>query len=104
MTKNVAARQTNNLRQEPVGHGLVQLSHGTVGNLACKCSPEDNADFLIKKDRIVCSSCGREVLCLPPLIGIYKATCFCCISSSIKSTFILDARGIYVCTWCGQTK
>ena len=23
---------------------------------------------------------------------------------SVKSTFVLDSRGIYTCTWCGRTK
>lgn len=83
---------------------LPKLVSGTLIKLACKCSPDDDADFLIKKDRIVCTTCGHEVLCAPPVLGVFSATCACCISSSIKSTFILDSRGMYVCTWCGVTR
>jgi hypothetical protein len=37
-------------------------------------------------------------------LGVFKATCACCCSHSIKSTFILDSKGAYVCTWCGVTR
>jgi hypothetical protein len=104
MSGDTAIRQTSHLPQEPVNGGLVHLSHGSISNLACKCSSKDTADFLIKKDRIVCAFCDREIFCLPPILGVYKATCSCCTSSSVKSTFVLDSRGIYTCTWCGRTK
>jgi hypothetical protein len=78
--------------------------YGSLANLACKCSTRDNVDFLIKDDRIVCAFCDREIVCLPPVIGVFKATCACCNSPSIKSTFVLDSRGIYTCTWCGRTR
>lgn len=84
--------------------GLPELFHGTLGKLACKCSTKNDVDFLIKKDRIVCACCGREVLCLPPLMGVYVASCNCCASGAIKSTFVLDSRGIYTCTWCGVAR
>ena len=83
---------------------LTPLLQGTLGSLACKCSTKNDVDFLIKKDKIICSSCGSEVSCFPPLIGVYQATCNCCVSVSIKSTFVLDSRGIYTCTWCGRTR
>ena len=83
---------------------LPGVLHGTLTKLACKCSVDDNADFLIKKDRIVCAACGHEVFCVPPVLGIFSATCACCSSPSIKSTFILDSRGMYICTWCGVNR
>ncbi len=104
MAENVAIQPANNLSREHANTGLARLSHGSLTNLACKCSPKDNVDFLIKEDRIVCAFCGREVLCLPPLVGVYKATCACCNTPSVKSTFVLDSRGLYICTWCGRTK
>lgn len=84
--------------------GLVPFSSGTMGSLACKCSSENDMDFLIKQDRIVCASCGNEVPCLPPMVGIYHASCNCCVSVAVKSTFVLDSRGVYTCTWCGRTR
>src|SRR5579863_9945551 len=78
--------------------------HGTLTKLACKCSANDNADFLIKNDRIVCASCAHEVECAPPVLGIFKASCACCSSPAIKTTFVLDSKGAYVCTWCGATR
>lgn len=84
--------------------GLNHLFYGTVGKLACKCSTRNDMDFLIKKDKIVCAACGNEIICLPPLVGVYIATCRCCASISIKSTFVLDSRGIYTCSWCGQVR
>ncbi len=83
---------------------LPSLEFGTLIGVACKCSADDDADFLIKSDRIVCAACGKEVLCTPPILGVFKATCACCCSHSIKSTFILDSKGAYVCTWCGVTR
>jgi hypothetical protein len=80
------------------------LSFGTLGKLACKCSVKNDMDFLIKTDKIICASCGNEVVCLPPLVGVFYATCNCCASAFIKSTFVLDSRGIYTCTWCGRTR
>jgi hypothetical protein len=104
MVGNTAIRQANQLPREHVDSGLANLLHGSLTNLACKCSIKDTADFLIKKDRIVCACCDREVFCLPPILGVYKATCSCCSSFSVKSTFVLDSRGLYTCTWCGRTK
>lgn len=83
---------------------LPGLQYGTITKLACKCSTDDNNDFLIKKDRIVCAACGKEVLCLPPILGVFKASCACCSNPSIKTTFVLDSKGAYVCTWCGVTR
>lgn len=80
---------------------LPNLQYGAVTRVACKCSPDDDADFLIKSDRIVCAACGKEIFCTPPLLGVFKATCACCCTHSIKTTFILDSSGAYVCTWCG---
>jgi hypothetical protein len=100
----VIAIQTNQLPQEQGNGGLAHLLYGTLGRLACKCSTKNDMDFLIKKDKIICASCGHEILCLPPLVGVYAATCNCCASISVKSTFVLDARGIYTCTWCGRTR
>jgi hypothetical protein len=64
----------------------------------------DFTDFLIKDDRIVCASCGREIRCVPPLKGVFTATCGCCISTEVKTTFVLDAKGVYTCTWCGRSR
>jgi hypothetical protein len=100
----VIAIQTNQLPQEQGNGGLAHLLYGTLGRLACKCSTKNDMDFQIKKDKIICASCGHEILCLPPLVGVYAATCNCCASISVKSTFVLDARGIYTCTWCGRTR
>src|SRR6267378_3381281 len=96
--------QINQLPRDQGNGGLAHLLYGSVGRLACKCSPKNDADFLIKADRIICASCGREVSCIPPLVGVFVATCNCCVSPSIKSTFVLDARGIYTCTWCGKSR
>jgi hypothetical protein len=96
--------QTNQLPQEQGNGGLAHLLYGTLGGLACKCSKKNDMDFLIKKDKIVCASCGRQILCLPPMVGIYMAACDCCASVAIKSTFVLDSQGIYTCTWCGRTR
>jgi hypothetical protein len=85
--------------QKPVQSSTSQITallpaalQGTIGKLACKCTPHDNADFLIKKDRIVCASCALEIVCTPPLLGVFKAT------------FVLDSAGAYVCTWCGAVR
>lgn len=86
------------------GKELSYLVCGTLTRLACKCSAKNDMDFLIKKDKIICASCGREILCLPPLVGVYIAACNCCASVSVKSTFVLDSQGIYTCTWCGQVR
>jgi hypothetical protein len=104
MAENVAIQPANELPREYVGSTLGSTSRGSLANLACKCSSKDNMDFLIKADRIVCAFCDREILCLPPILGVYKATCACCNSPSVKSTFVLDSRGLYVCTWCGRTR
>jgi len=104
MVDNTAIQQANQLPQDKVSLGSANLLHGSLTHLACKCSAKDTADFLIKKDRIVCAFCDREIFCLPPILGVFKATCSCCSSFSIKSTFVLDSRGLYVCTWCGRTK
>jgi hypothetical protein len=104
MAENVAVQPANQLPREHVSRGVPQALRGSLTHLACKCSAKDNIDFLIKEDRIVCAFCGREILCLPPIIGVYKATCACCNSPSVKSTFVLDSRGLYICTWCGRTK
>jgi hypothetical protein len=100
----VSTIQTNQLPREQGNGGLAHLLYGTLGKLACKCSTKNDVDFLIKKDKIICACCGSEVQCMPPLVGVYVATCDCCASAAIKSTFILDARGIYTCTWCGRTR
>jgi hypothetical protein len=104
MANNTAIQQATQLPREHASSGLASLLHGSLTSLACKCSLKDTADFLIKQDRIVCGFCGREILCLPPIMGVYKATCGCCSSTSIKSTFVLDSRGIYICTWCGRSR
>jgi hypothetical protein len=104
MVDNTAIQRADQSPREHVSTGLVNLLHGTVSHLACKCSAKDTADFLIKKDRIVCAFCDREIVCLPPILGVFKATCSCCSSFAVKSTFVLDSRGIYTCTWCGRTK
>ena len=104
MVHNTAIQQANQLPREHVSSGLADSLRGSLANLACKCSLKDNMDFLIKEDRIVCAFCDREVFCLPPIVGVYKATCGCCSSPSVKSTFVLDSRGLYICTWCGRTK
>ncbi len=101
MAQGVAITQnTYSLHQAPPVI-LPSLQYGTLAKVACKCSAEDDADFLIKADRIVCAGCGKEVLCTPPILCVFKATCACCCSHLIKSTFILDSTGAYVCTWCG---
>jgi hypothetical protein len=100
----VSVSQASEVTQNQGVPAYSQYLPGTLGGLSCKCSPDDNMDFLIKKDRIVCACCGTEVLCLPPLIGVYHASCSCCVSTSVKSTFILDSRGIYTCTWCGRAR
>jgi len=100
----VSAIQSSQVSRRQGSEGLMNLLQGTLGRLACKCSSKNDVDFLIKKDRIICSSCGNEVVCLPPLIGVYQATCNCCVSAAIKSTFVLDSRGVYTCTWCGRTR
>jgi len=104
MVDNTASQQANQLPRAHTVSDLASSLHGSLTKLACKCSLTDNVDFLIKKDRIVCAFCDREIVCLPPILGVYKATCSCCASPSIKSTFILDSRGLYVCTWCGRAK
>jgi hypothetical protein len=100
----VSTIQTNQLPRNQGSGVLGQLLCGTLGKLACKCSAKNDVDFLIKKDKIVCACCGHEVSCLPPLLGVYVATCNCCASASVKSTFVLDSRGIYTCTWCGRAR
>ena len=86
------------------GRARPKWSGGTLSGLACKCIENEKTDFLLKEDRIVCASCGREVLCSPPVRGVYEATCGCCISTDIKTTFVLDAKGNYTCTWCGGSR
>ncbi len=104
MSEGVAIQPAKQLPRDHAASGVTGTLRGSLTNLACKCSPKDNVDFLIKEDRIVCAFCDREVICLPPILGVYRATCACCSSPSIKSTFVLDSRGVYVCTWCGRTK
>jgi len=105
MTHSSVIQQASKSPREQGTGGRAQPStFGTLAKLACKCSVKNDVDFLIKKDRIVCASCGRQVLCAPPLIGIYMAACDCCASAAVKSTFVLDTDGIYTCTWCGRTR
>ncbi len=104
MVDNTAIRRANPLPQATINSGLADSLRGSLANLACKCSLKDDMDFLIKEDRIVCAFCDREILCVPPILRVYKATCSCCNSPSVKSTFVLDSRGLYTCTWCGRTK
>lgn len=96
-------QQVEAAKQHPVAVGS-EWKGGTVSGLACKCSPADDRDFLVKGDRLVCATCGREVACAPPIRGVFKAACECCTSPSIKTTFVLDVTGTYVCTWCGRTR
>jgi hypothetical protein len=77
---------------------------GTLSGLACKCLEDGFTDFLIKDECIVCACCGRVIKCVPPIKGIYSATCGCCISTEIKTTFVLDSKGVYTCTWCGRSR
>src|ERR1700733_10511485 len=104
MAHSAAVQQTSPTPREHVVSGLSHSLRGTLADLACKCSTKDNIDFLIKEDRVVCAFCGREILCVPPILGIFKATCSCCNSASVKSAFVLDSRGIYTCTWCGRAR
>src|SRR5450432_1815125 len=104
MAHSIALPQANQLPREHVNSGLVHSLRGSLSKLACKCSTKDDADFLIKEDRIICASCGQQIVCMPPVLGVYKATCSCCNSASVKSTFVLDSRGIYTCTWCSRTR
>src|ERR1700733_3638921 len=104
MTHSIAPVEAPRAHLKQVENGLVQSLRGSLASLACKCSTKDNADYLIKEDRIVCAFCGREVFCVPPIMGVFKATCSCCSSPSIKTTFVLDSRGIYSCTWCSRTR
>jgi hypothetical protein len=104
MAENVAIQPVTQLPRGSVTSSITGSSRGSLANLACKCSAKDNVDFLIKADRIVCAFCDREIPCLPPILGVYRATCACCNSPSVKSTFVLDSRGLYVCTWCGRTR
>jgi len=108
MARTIAIQQTGQLPQERGGAGSELIhtvpTHGRIARMACKCSTKNDMDFLIKTDRIVCAFCGREVFCQPPLLGVYVAACGCCSSPSIKSTFVLDSRGIYICTWCGRSR
>jgi hypothetical protein len=104
MTQGTVAPQPAKSSTSQPAAILPSVMHGTVGKLACKCTHKDDADFLIKKDRIVCAACAQEIRCTPPLMGIYKATCACCSSPSIKTTFVLDSSGAYVCTWCGAVR
>ena len=85
------------------GSGL-QWSGGTISGLSCKCLEHEFTDFLIKDDRIVCACCGREVRCVPPIKGVFTATCGCCISTDVKTTFVLDSAGVYTCSWCGRSR
>ena len=43
----------------------------------CECACGFNKTFLIKSDRIVCSNCGRDRICTPPIIDLIKAECAC---------------------------
>jgi len=77
MVDNTAIQQATQLPREHVNSGLANLFTRKSDNLACKCSIKDTADFLIKKESDCCAFCDREILCLPPILGIYKATCSC---------------------------
>jgi hypothetical protein len=101
---HVSTIPANQLTRQPGTEGRTPSIYGTLGRLACRCSQKNDMDFLIKQDRIICASCGNEILCLPPLVGVYQASCNCCFSAAVKSTFVLDSRGIYICTWCGRTR
>ena len=79
-------------------------AYGRLTGLACKCSKSNNGEFFIKDDRIVCAFCSREIRCTPPILDVYAATCKCCKSSDVKSTFVVDSEGVYTCTWCGSTR
>jgi hypothetical protein len=104
MQQQVTAVPIGQTPTQQGNEGVARLSFGTLGKLACKCSVKNDMDFLIKKDMVVCASCGSEIACVPPLVGVFYATCNCCASAFIKSTFVLDSRGIYTCTWCGRTR
>src|SRR5271157_1834276 len=82
MAENVAIQQANQLPKDYAASGVAGSLRGSLTNLACKCSSKDNVDFLIKQDRIVCAFCDREIICLPPILGVYRASCACCSSPS----------------------
>lgn len=77
---------------------------GQITGLACQCSKTNSGEFFYKENRIVCAYCGRSYPCTPPILDVYSATCQCCSSASVKTTFVVDSAGVYTCTWCGRTK
>ena len=66
----------------------------------CECACGFNKTFLIKSDRIVCSNCGRDRICTPPIIDLIKAECAC----GYDKTFIIDSEQNYICTNCGRRR
>src|SRR5580698_651904 len=88
MQQQVTAVPIGQTPTQQGNEGVARLSFGTLGKLACKCSVKNDMDFLIKKDMVVCASCGSEIACVPPLVGVFYATCNCCASAFIKSTFV----------------
>ena len=80
------------------------VTYGSIKGLACKCSKENNGEFFYKENKIVCAYCERSINCKPPILDVYEATCKCCSSSEVKSTFVVDSNGTYTCTYCGRTR
>lgn len=78
---------------------------GKVSGCECQCSGrrEFRATFFIKTDRIVCSNCGRERQCTPPIVDVIHAECQCC-GRGEETTFVVDSKGTYLCTNCGRRR
>lgn len=78
--------------------------HGIISGLACKCFKGHHADFFYKGNGIVCANCGRSISLSPPVVNVYEACCKCCSTADVKSTFVVDSKGRYICTWCHRVK
>ena len=74
------------------------MQWGQVNGLECACGY--NKTFFVKSDRIVCSNCGRERACSPPIVDVIKAECAC----KHEVTFVVDTEENYICTNCGRRR
>lgn len=70
-----------------------------IEGLSCKCTSGDIATFKIVEDGVECIWCGNKIKCNLPVEFVVERMCKHC---ERKTTFIIDALQINICTRCGN--
>ena len=67
----------------------------SIHNLHCYCG--ESRTFEVGAYELVCSRCGRDFYCTPPIVGIFVGRCSC----GPERTFVVDEEGNRICSRCG---